>query len=491
MKKGRKLVLFRGDKPLWIIISLLCVVSLLVVYSSTASMAYREVGGDTSFYLLRQTRFILLGFFAIIVVHHIDIHYYIKFAPLLLKISVVLMLLAYVIGLERNEATRWITVPFVGLTFQPSDLLKLTLSMTMALALGTRQGYINRVPVLPSLTFKGWREEPKRNMDIFATITAPVILPILVSVGVIFPSNFSTSAILFFVAMVVLWVGRVRVGQIWRLIWIVGLTVVLAASVMKVLGVGRAETWFSRIESFVAPELGHSLDGTDFQKEQAQIAITSGGVFGKGPGGSTQRSQLPHPYSDFAYAFIIEEYGMVGGLVILALYLWIFYRAGIIMKKCTRPVGALLVLGLSLMITLSAFVHMVVSVGITPVTGQTLPIISLGGSSVFFTCISLGMILSVSRESDEQAARARAEQLAMNRAQQQSLEPTDDEPSLDEPSDVDENMDADEQQQDDPSDVPLQGSETESESPQEEFTLVEKGELKAETKNKTTVELYD
>lgn len=420
MAKNRKLSLFRGDRSLWIIIAALCVVSMLVVYSATASMAYREVAGDTSHYLFRQARFIILGFFIVIVVHWIDYKSYARYGKFLFKVSVVLVILAYVLGVSLNDAPRWIRVPVIGLTFQPSDMLKITLVMVLAQQLGARQAIINRIPILPALTYGGWQRNPRKNLDIFIKTTKPLIVPIFVAAGVVMPANLSTAMIMFMVSIVILVTGRVRKREIVRLCLGATVALVLVVGVMKVLNVGRANVWVSRVTTYVEPLIdgfngGDSSSGDgvvlgggdrdDFQIHQARIAIASGGFFGKGPGNSTQRSQLPHPYSDFAYAFIIEEYGIFGGLVVLALYLWIFYRAGVIVRRCNRPSAGLTVLGLALSITTQAFVNMAVSVGLLPVTGQTLPLISLGGSSVFFTCIAFGMILGVSRQSDEYEAQ--------------------------------------------------------------------------------------
>ncbi len=198
-----------------------------------------------------------------------------------------------------------------------------------------------------------------------------------------------------------------------RLIFVSGVATAVIVGVMYFAGVGRAQTWVNRVVQYVQPGTevttqSRQASRDSYQVQQAEIAIASGGVVGKGPGNSTQRSQLPHPYSDFAYAFIIEEYGLAGGIVVFVLYLWIFYRAGLIVRRCNRPSQGLMVLGLSLIITLQAFVNMAVSVGLIPVTGQPLPLISLGGSSVFFTCLAIGMILGVSRESERELAQAAA-----------------------------------------------------------------------------------
>lgn len=409
-KKRRRLSLFRGDRSLWIMIATLCVISLLVVYSSTASMAYRNVAGDTSFYLSRQARFIVLGFILIWIIHWIDIKYYIRFAPGLLKLAVLLMLLTYFLGETRNDASRWIRIPIIGLTFQPSDAIKVALMMTLASALGKRQSIIDRIPILPSFSQRDWKNNPHKNFDILRHSTKVIIFPILLSCAVIFPSNLSTAAILFICSVFILWVGRVRIGQIWKLVWSVGLIGIILIGGMYVMGVGRAKTWVNRIESHILPSnISESFkeEAVDFQEAQAKIAIASGGIAGKGPGNSTQRSQLPHPYSDFAFAFIIEEYGLIGAMIVMMIYLWIFYRARVIVYQTTSPVAGLLVLGLTMITTFTAFIHIFVSVGIIPITGQPLPIISLGGSSVLFNCISFGIILSVSRQCQEEQEQQR------------------------------------------------------------------------------------
>lgn len=429
MAKKRRLVLFKGDKALWIIISVLFLVSLLVVYSSTAAMAYREVDGNTSYYLMRQLRFIMIGFFTIIVVHRIDYRFYSRYARPLFQLSIILVLLAYAIGISLNDAARWIKIPGTGITFQPSELLKVTLIVLLAQQLGVRQGYIDRRRLLPSLNPSSWQTNPERNRAIWRDMTLPLVVPIAISALVVLPANFSTSAIIFFTCLVMLLIGRVRGGEIWRLIGIALMSISLIVGVMYIAGVGRAETWINRLTQFAQPATESVVDTKqssqdNFQMQQAEIAIASGSILGKGPGNSTQRSQLPHPYSDFAYAFIIEEYGMFGGMVVFTLYLWIFYRAGLIMRRCRRPSQGLMVLGLSLMITMQAFINMAVSVGLMPVTGQSLPLISMGGTSVIFTCLALGMILGVSRESDQEMLdEAKAEALALHEGSQESTPP--------------------------------------------------------------------
>ena len=400
--------IFGGDKVLWIVIAALAVVSLLVVYSSTASMAYKKVGGDTSHYIINQFRFMVLGFGVIYIVHRIKYQTYARYARLLFIFALCLMALTFFVGVNLNDASRWLRIPGTSYTFQPSDFLKVTLILVLARQLAKRQKTISKTPLLPVLFGTGRMTERQRraNREVWFETTLPLLFPVVLACSAIFFSNFSTAAITFFTCLVMLYIGRVRVRELWRLVRLVVVVLVLALFVMNAAGVGRAETWVNRLKSFVGIEqaegsrTGRDKDD-DLQVEQAKIAIASGGIFGKGPGHSTQRANLPHSYSDFAYAFIVEEYGLIGSFVVLSLYLWIFFRTIVIFQKCEKAFPSLLVLGLGVMIVLQAIFNMLVSVNLFPVTGQTLPLISLGGSSMLFTSLALGMILGVSRQVEE------------------------------------------------------------------------------------------
>ena len=398
---------FSGDKPLWAIIILLAIFSLLVVYSSTASMAYKNAGGNTAHYFFNQLFFILLGFTFMWGIHKINYQRLVPFYKLLFWFALVCLALTFVIGVNLNSASRWLRIPILGITFQPSDFVRVTLVGVLAQQLAKRQKVIDKIPILPALTLGGWRKDHHKNMEILLNTTLPLLGPVVLACGAIFFSNFSTAALTFVTCCVMLFIGRVRLKELFRLVSLVVVCVVAAIAVMYMFNIGRSHTWVNRLG------LGDALSGTEqvqiqseednLQKEQALIAIASGGIAGKGPGNSTQRSNLPHAYSDFAYAFIVEEYGLIGSCVILFLYLCIFFRGIVIFQRCATALPSLLVLGLSLMITLQALINMLVSVGFFPVTGQTLPLISLGGSSVVFTSMSLGIILGVSRQMKEQS----------------------------------------------------------------------------------------
>lgn len=393
--------IFRGDKGLWIIISCLVLLSLMVVYSSTASMAYRNLDGDTTHYLIDQFRNLLIGVVAMFVVHRIDYKYFGRLAELLFYLSLVAVVAAYFIGSEINGASRWLHIG--GFSFQPSDALRVSLVLLLAKRLDERNDTIDDAYLLPK-----WNTVPKdpSNDKILHSTTIPILGPILVSSAVVVFANLSTAIMLFVIGCLVLYIGRVRVRELMKLFACCALFGTLAISTMYIGGVGRAETWVNRITSFVGVE---DEDVDTFQQEQARITVASGGILGKGPGQSTQRSNLPHSYSDFAFAFIIEEYGDIVAGIVLLFYLWLFARSKLIFKQSGRTFPSILVLGLSMMITMQALLNMLVSVGIGPITGQTLPMISKGGSSVLFTGIAFGMILSVSRQLEETKEEVKVE----------------------------------------------------------------------------------
>jgi len=360
----------KGDKIIWVVVLILLVISLLSVYSSTGSLAYQHRSGNTFFYLFRQLKFILLGLAIIFFVHLIPYRIFSRVSVIALYITIPLLLLTLIIGTNINEATRWLQVPGIGLTIQPSDFAKIALVMYVAKILSVNQNNIK--------DFKG----------VFGKIS----VAILVTCALILPANFSTAAIVFVTAFSLMFVGRIPVRYLSLMVFIgIFAFSIFIGGAMLFKQEGRISTWKNRIENFVNGE------GDNYQADQAKVAIVQGGLFGKGPGNSTQRNLLPHPYSDFIYAIIIEEYGtLLGGILMIALYLWLFFRAGLIIRRSKSTYGAFLAFGLSMGLVLQAFVNMAVAVGLVPVTGQTLPLVSMGGSSIFFTSMATGMILSVS-----------------------------------------------------------------------------------------------
>ena len=365
----------KGDRIIWMVVLILLVISLLSVYSSTGSLAYQHRSGNTFFYLFRQLKFILLGVLIIFFVHLIPYRIFSRVSIFALYLSIPLLILTLIAGTNINEATRWLQIPGTGLTIQPSDFAKIALVMYLAKILSVNQNNIK--------DFKG----------VFGKIS----LAIIGTCALILPANFSTALIVFVTAFSLMFVGRIPVKYLALMIFtgIFALSIFIGGALL-LNKEGRIATWKNRIENYIDGE------GDNYQADQAKVAIVQGGLFGKGPGNSTQRNLLPHPYSDFIYAIIIEEYGtLVGGILVIALYLWLFFRTGMIIRRSKSTYGAFLAFGLSMGLVLQAFVNMAVAVGLVPVTGQTLPLVSMGGSSIFFTSMATGMILSVSWGSRE------------------------------------------------------------------------------------------
>ena len=385
---------FKGDPNIWAIIVGLSVFSLLAVYSSTGTLAYRWTGGDTAFYIIRHSGFLAVGLMVAFVLHMIPYKYYARISQWLIVIAIPLLLFTLLFGADVNDARRW----FLG--FQTSDLAKMALIMFLAQRLASRQEEI--------------RDFKKTLLPMFIIIGLVCVL--------ILPSNFSTAAMLFAVCVILLFVGRTSVRQLSGLCAItLVVCVTVVASLYGLQKVGaekvvpkRFETWVNRIDRHFGDNTeNNDVLGKNFQAIQAKIAVGTGGFFwGKGPGNSVQRNFLPHPYSDFIFAIIIEEYGVLGGMAVLFLYLNLLYRTILIVRKCDKTFPAFLVTGLALSVVFQALVNMSVAVGLLPVTGQPLPLISMGGTSMLFTGAAFGIILSVSREvrkQEELQARKTAE----------------------------------------------------------------------------------
>ena len=354
----------KGDPVIWFIVFLLSMFSILVVYSATGSLAYKMMGGDTEYYLIKHSLLVFLSLVAMWVAHKVDYRYYSKLSRFALWISVPLLLITWKFGTNINEASRWITIPIINQAFQPSDLAKLALLVTIASMLSKRQ----------------------QSIDDFKRAIIPMLVWIGAICGLIAMTNISTAVLLFGTCMLMLFIGRVPVR------YLVMLLVIGAVSGTLALMLGqRAGTAIHRVESFFDEE------ETPFQAKQAYIAIATGGLTGKGPGQSDQRNYLPHPYSDFVYAIILEEYGLLGGFTVLILYLALLYRGMKAAAESDRAYGGLLSAGLSFALVMQAMVNMGVAVGLGPITGLPLPLISMGGTSQLFTGVAIGIILSVSR----------------------------------------------------------------------------------------------
>ncbi len=369
---------FKGDKIIWMVAFLLMIVSLLVVYSATGTLAYRFKEGNTTYYFLKQVMFLGVGFMIMYFTHMMPYTIFSKFGKILLYAAIPLLLVTLLFGANLNQASRWLVIPGLGFTFQTSDLAKLALIMYVSRTLAQRQDQIKE----------------------FKTTFLPLIAHIGIVCLLILPANFSTAALLGLVCLLLLFIGRISIKHLAALsgiaVVVFALFILIASNTSQG---GRIGTWKARIERFT----GSDDSGPGYQVEQGKIAVATGGIFGKGPGNSTQRNYLPHPYSDFIYAIIIEEYGIVGGVAVLFLYLFLLFRAGVIVRKSKRTFPAFLAVGLTLMLVFQALINMAVAVNLFPVTGQPLPMVSMGGSSLLFTSLALGIILSVSRSMEEAA----------------------------------------------------------------------------------------
>ncbi|HEY8388025.1 MAG TPA: FtsW/RodA/SpoVE family cell cycle protein, partial [Parasegetibacter sp.] len=362
----------RGDRVIWTIVALLAMMSLLVVYSATGSLAYKVYRGNTEIYLFKQFAFIMIGMAVIYFAHRVNYTVYSKVARILFLLSIPLLIYTLFFGATYNAGSRWIKLPVINMTMQTSDLAKLALFMYLSLQLSRRQDRIKD----------------------FKQGFLPVMIPVVIICMLIAPANLSTALLVGATSLTLMFIGRVSMKHIGMVIGIALIPVIVlvtTAIVSHKSDVGSADvsatvqqekskltmrvsTWVSRIQHFIFPD---KLDVTDnnYQVNQAKIAIAKGGWLGSGPGNSTQRNFLPHPYSDFIYAIIIEEYGLVGGAFVLFIYLIFLFRSIRLFRKCPYAFGAFLALGLSFTLVIQAMANMAVNVNLFPVTGVTLPLV--------------------------------------------------------------------------------------------------------------------
>ncbi len=370
----------KGDPVLWGIVLVFSLISMAVVYSATGTLAYKSHEGNTEYFLLKHSSLIFVGLAFMWAAHKVPYRYYSKLSKFALMLSVPLLLFTFFFGSNINEASRWITIPVINQTFQPSDLAKLALISYLASMLSKVQQEL-----------KDWKKT-----------LVPMLFWTVLICGVIALTNTSTAVLLFMTCMLLMFIGRVP----FKYLMTVCFFVLVFGGAMLAIG-QRLETAISRVEDFMDP------NKTAFQLEQSYIAIATGGVVGKGPGNSDQRDILPHPYSDFIFAIILEEYGLLGGVAVLFLYLALLYRGLVTVMNSTGAFGGLLSAGLSFSLVIQGMINMGVAVGLGPITGLPLPLLSMGGTSLIFTGISLGIILSVSR-SDYESKRAATSMPAAN-----------------------------------------------------------------------------
>ncbi len=371
----------KGDKIIWYVIIALSVFSSLVVYSATGNLAYKHHDGNALYYLFRHAKFLVMGIGLIVAVHHMNYKWFGRIATALLYLSIILLLITLVMGINLNDANRWLTIPVIGFSFQPSELAKFALMLYLAKVLAQNQ------------------HDDQSADDAFV----PAMLHVGVVCLLIFSEDFSTALLIGAVSLIVLFIGRVSVKYIAGTIAIgvVGITIVIM-SAEHIPFLHRATTWKARVMRHLNSDEANEEYVADYQSERSKMAIATGGLFGKGPGNSHQRYFLPHPYSDFVYAIITEEFGLLGAAVVMLAYLILLFRCGVIVRASNRTFPALMVVGLATLLSLQAFINMGVAVGVFPVTGQPLPLISMGGTSTLFTCLALGAILSVSRNNMEE-----------------------------------------------------------------------------------------
>jgi len=371
----------KGDKVVWAIMFFLSLLSILVVYSAVVTLAHKFKQGNSEYYLVKHFVIIALGFGIAYVFHKMRYTVFSRMAQVGFILSIPLLLYTLLKGVSAGEASRWLEVPGIGLTFQSSDIAKLMLLIYVARVLTVRQ----------------------KDLTDLKSVSRYLLVPVGLVCALILPANFSTAALLFFNCYLLMFLGGIRIGILLK---IAGMVLLAAGLLFTLIWVapesipgGRGPTWKSRIENF---SKGDSK--SNYQSEQAKIAIATGGIIGKGPGNSTQRAFLPQASSDFIYAIIIEEYGLLIAFLILFLYMILLYRGVKILRDNEKPFGGLVVIGLSFSLVFQALVNMAVAVNLFPVTGQPLPLISMGGTSIWFTMIALGIILSVSRSIEEKTS---------------------------------------------------------------------------------------
>ena len=393
--KGELVSRTRGDRYIWGILLILSLISILVVYSATGSLAYKMNRGNTSMYLFKQLSFTMLGLVIVFFLHRMNYTVFTKVASILFLLSIPLLLYTLFFGTRINEGSRWIKLPVINLTLQTSDLAKLALFMYISRLLSRKQEVIKD----------------------FRTGFLPIVIPVLIICALIMPANLSNALLTGATALLLMFIGRVSFKHIALtiLVALIPISIIVMIAVTthtnttadvtgkkaiaeKMKSVGRFGTWVGRVQDFM-----YTNDkDIPYQVQQANIAIANGNVFmGLGPGNSRQRNFLPQAYNDFIFSIIIEEYGLLGATFIVFVYLLFLFRCIRIFRRCPYAFGAFLALGLSFTLVIQALANMAVNVHLLPVTGVTLPLISMGGSSYLFTCASIGIILSVARNVEQ------------------------------------------------------------------------------------------
>lgn len=395
---AKLLGLLKGDRVLWAIVGLLAIFSFLPMYSAVSNLVYVVGNGSQSTfsYLLKHGMLLFLGFCIIYAVHKVPSHYFKGLS--VIALPVVLLLLAYTLAqgnttVDGSNASRWIRIPIVGFTFQTSALASVILMIYVA-------RYLAKI--------KDKKIEFKESI-------IPLWVPVFLVLILVLPANFSTAAIIFLMVMALCFLGGYPLKYLLGIVGagVLGLAMfVLTAKAFPDLFSNRVQTWENRITNFFNPDAASSKEG-NYQIERAKMAIVSGHIFGKGSGKSVMKNFLPQSSSDFIFAIVVEEYGLIGGFSLMLLYMFLFFRILVISNGANTIFGKLVVLGVGLPIVFQAFTNMAVAVGLLPVTGQTLPLISSGGTSIWMTCLAIGIVLSVSVKREEEVY-AKKEEERMN-----------------------------------------------------------------------------
>lgn len=368
---------FKGDSIIWTIFVLLACASVVGVFSSTGPLAFREQGGNTSYYVLKQTGFLLVGAIIVWGIHNIKYTIYSHLSIVLLPISIGCLLMTLIGGDSINQASRWLTIPFIGVQFQPSELAKLALIMFVARKLSH-----NQTP-----------EKPPEKAFVSIILWTSIVCALVIS------EDLSSALLIGGIVIFMMFIGRMPIKYLLltgaALIAIVALLAFIAPRFDDVSFFHRVETWTTRINTFSDTE--NATKDASLQSNQSKIAIASGGLFGNFFGDSRQSNYLPHSYSDFIYSTLVEKGGFVTGIFMILLYFILLYRVMSIAQRCNKSFPIFLITGLGIATTFQAFAHMWVCTGLAPVTGQTLPLVSLGGTSILLTSVSFGMILGVAQ----------------------------------------------------------------------------------------------
>ena len=396
--KGFKLI--AGDKVLWVILAALAILSILVVYSSSAKMGFSIAGASSVTSLLRG-QLVIVAFCTVmlLLVYRINCSFYGRFAWLIYALAWLATLAAYFFGNSINDAHRW----FLGI--QPNEALKIATVIVLARQLAARQAIIDKLKLFPTLNPMKLFSVPA-NVKVLREHTIPILLPVVAACGVILPAHTSAALIVFVISLIMMYIGRMRRVELLKIVMLAGLAAVLALGAMKIANMGRSGVAGGRFSTWKTTLLTSRKDvpAADLSDtERSMIAIHQGGLFGKGAGQSSVRVELTHPECDYTFAFFVEEYGLLMALIVMSFYIWIVVRGITIFRQCETAFPGLLVLGLVMVVTLQAMMHIFVSVNFFPETGQTLPFISRGGSSMLFATLAMAIVLGVSRQNDEKS----------------------------------------------------------------------------------------